>query len=171
MAGSKELFTLRLEQKIIDVQLLKTLRYFLLGEVQDYNLLNCVKYFIYDYFYIIKNKNFKKFKSTQKNIVHIKPNVTYLVLIVGSRNGNLGPFNLIINGDKNDYVEKEQSTFVNMGDVVEVKSTKNLYCFSDAMLIGWEVEESENLDDWLEIDRFIHLVSKPSWTNHFSASS
>lgn len=165
MAEPKLYSDFGIEKKVIDIQLLKSLRYLMLGQVDCDALLDCVKYFIYDRFYVIRGKNFTEFEQVKKDSFFLEPNLTYLILPVGSQTQCVAIHEINLFDVEDNY--NHETINVNLGDVVQVKPTKLLECVTPTFGLVWEVKENSNLDDWLKIDRFIDLISKPSWTDHF----
>ena len=156
----------RIENRVLDVQLTKVLRAALLTNQLTELLNDSVKYFIYDLFYVKENQNFIKFKNLSPTKILLEKNKTYVIAVIGA-NGTIpyiGPYKVALRS-KNSKIEIDTV----IGDVLQINpGDEDCICSSlDALLMGYEVEKSEKLEDIPVINFFRWLVSKPSWTNHF----
>lgn len=163
-------FNFRIENRIIDVQTTKLIRCAYLTNNLNESILDSLRYFIYDLFYVRENKNYTKFEGEFTKVTRLEPNSTYLFSVLGSSNSTplIGPFL----GTIQDR-EKSEEIYLRIGDVLEI-NTENECTFipeHSLLTLGFKVTKSNNLEDTPNIRFFRQLISKPSWANHFPLMS
>jgi hypothetical protein len=160
-------FNFRLEHNVIDVQLTKVLRCAYKTDNLNEVLLDSLKYFIYDLWYILHAKNYVTFENFIDKPCELEANSDYVFSVLGSKTDTpfIGPFQ----GELISTDDQITKVTLRIGDVLEinVKDPTRFVFDSGNLILGFRVTKSENLENTAKLKFFRQLVSKQSWTNHF----